>query len=413
MLNWVNRFNICAFLDNHHYDSDVSGPECLVGAGVEHFLSAEAGTAFSQLQKFHEQHYDWIFGHLSYDLKNESEKLYSKLPDHIGFSDLFFFIPQVVLLLSKDQLLIGVDKDHERIFAEINQTKTKQTKTNETVLNILQRFNKAEYMQSVALIKEHIHAGDCYELNFCQEFYVEEVVIEPMHTYLQLSKTSPNPFSAFYKLNGRFVICASPERYLRNKGGILLSQPIKGTKARESREFDIDESERTQLLTSEKDRSENVMIVDLVRNDLSRVCEKGTVEVKELFGIYTFPHVHQMISSVTGKLRKNTTVEEILRATFPMGSMTGAPKKKVLELIEQFEKTKRGLFSGSIGYMTPEGDFDFNVVIRSVMYNQQSGYLSFQTGSAITFYSDPEEEYNECLLKAAAIKKVLTKVNTF
>jgi para-aminobenzoate synthetase component 1 len=148
------------------------------------------------------------------------------------------------------------------------------------------------------------------------------------------------------------------------------------------------------------------MVVDLVRNDLSKVCEEGTVQVDELFGIYSFPQVHQMISTISGKLKNNISFSEIIRATFPMGSMTGAPKRRVMQLIEQYETTKRGIFSGAVGYISPDGDFDFNVVIRSIMYNKSSGYLSFQTGSAITFYSDPQAEWEECLLKAEAMKKV-------
>jgi para-aminobenzoate synthetase component 1 len=150
------------------------------------------------------------------------------------------------------------------------------------------------------------------------------------------------------------------------------------------------------------------MIVDLVRNDLSKICSAASVKVEELFGIYSFPQVHQMISTVSGQLRSDIHFIEAIKATFPMGSMTGAPKKRVMELIEQYEQTRRGIFSGAVGYITPEGDFDFNVVIRSIMYNAASKYLSFQAGSAITFYSDPEKEYEECLLKAAAIKKVLS-----
>ena len=169
---------------------------------------------------------------------------------------------------------------------------------------------------------------------------------------------------------------------------------------------------KEELFHSDKDRSENVMVVDLVRNDLSKVCEEGTVKVDELYGIYSFPQVHQMISTVSGELKKNISFTEIIKATFPMGSMTGAPKKRVMELIEQYEKTKRGIFSGCLGYISPNGDFDFNVVIRSIMYNASSNYLSFQAGSAITFYSDPEKEWEECLLKAEAIKNCSILTNS-
>jgi para-aminobenzoate synthetase component 1 len=232
------------------------------------------------------------------------------------------------------------------------------------------------------------------------------VTIEPVQVYRALASLSPNPFSALYRVNEHWLICASPERYLRKQGRHLLSQPIKGTAPRSINSKE-DQELKDQLQQSAKDRSENVMVVDLVRNDLSRICEEGSVKVDELFGIYTFPQVHQMISSVTGTLKDNISFEEIIRASFPMGSMTGAPKKKVLELIEKYERTKRGVFSGAVGYITPSGDFDFNVVIRSILYNQTSKYLSFQAGSGITFYSDAKNEWEECLVKAAAIRKVL------
>ncbi|MBL7747847.1 MAG: chorismate-binding protein, partial [Chitinophagaceae bacterium] len=161
------------------------------------------------------------------------------------------------------------------------------------------------------------------------------------------------------------------------------------------------------LFHSAKDRSENVMVVDLVRNDLAKICTEGTVKVDELYGIYSFPQVHQMISTVSGELKQGISFADIIKATFPMGSMTGAPKKRVMELIEQYEQTRRGIFSGAVGYIAPNGDFDFNVVIRSIMYNAATRYLSYQAGSGITFYSDPEMEWEECLMKAAAIRKVL------
>ena len=215
------------------------------------------------------------------------------------------------------------------------------------------------------------------------------------------------PFAAFYKVQDKYCICASPERYLKKAGTKIICQPVKGTAKRNLTDAGMDEKAKQYLLNSAKEKAENIMIVDLVRNDLSRICKEGTVKVEELFGIYSFPQVHQMISTVAGEINDHLHWKEAIKATFPMGSMTGAPKKRVMELIEMFEQTKRGLFSGSIGYVSPDGDFDFNVVIRSILYNAGNRYLSFQTGSAITFYSDAETEYEECMLKAAAIKKIL------
>ena len=224
---------------------------------------------------------------------------------------------------------------------------------------------------------------------------------------MQLGEISPNPFSAFYRLDDKYLMCASPERFLKRTGNHIISQPIKGTAKRVLADVEQDALSKAGLLHNEKERSENVMIVDLVRNDLSKVCVEGSVRVEELFEVLSFPQVHQMISTVGCELVENILFTDIIKATFPMGSMTGAPKKRVMELIEQYEGTKRGLFSGSVGYIKPDGDFDFNVVIRSILYNSSSNYLSVQAGSAITFACIPEREYEECLMKVEGMRKVL------
>jgi para-aminobenzoate synthetase component 1 len=409
MLSWANQFNICCFLDNQQYHLPHHSFECMAAAGAVQTLATTAGTAFEQLQAFYEQHRDWLFGHLSYDLKNETDGLTSANPDGIGFPDLCFFVPEVVLQLSEQELLIGAfDACHERIFHEIcnMQTQAAQAAHQPTLIN--NRISRSAYIRIVQQLQQHILRGDCYEINFCQEFFAEDVAIDPLQVYCSLSNTSPNPFAAYYKTGRQYLLCASPERYLKKEGDRIFSQPIKGTSQRNLHDAGEDVRSKEHLYNSAKDRSENVMIVDLVRNDLSKICEEASVQVEELFGIYSFPQVHQMISTVSGKLRTDIHFIEAIKATFPMGSMTGAPKKRVMELIEQYEHTRRGIFSGALGYITPGGDFDFNVVIRSIMYNAASKYLSFQAGSAITFYSDPEKEYEECLLKAAAIKKVLS-----
>jgi len=408
MLSWTNRFNICCFLDNQQYHLPHHSIECMVAAGAIHTLTTAAGNAFDQLLYIYEENKDWLFGHLSYDLKNETEGLTSNNTDGIGFPDLCFFIPKVVLQLSQHELSIGTfDERHEAVYHEICAAEPVTASPAQLLTPISNRISREEYIHTIQQLQQHILRGDCYEINFCQEFYGENVSIDPLQVYCSLSNTSPNPFAAFYKTGYRYLLCASPERYLKKTGDKIYSQPIKGTSQRNLFDVNEDVKNKEHLYNSAKDRSENVMIVDLVRNDFSKICEEASVQVDELFGIYSFPQVHQMISTISGQLRPDIHFIDAIRATFPMGSMTGAPKKRVLQLIEQYEKTKRGIFSGAVGYITPEGDFDFNVVIRSIMYNAQSKYLSFQAGSGITFYSDPEKEYEECLLKAAAIKKVL------
>jgi para-aminobenzoate synthetase component 1 len=272
-------------------------------------------------------------------------------------------------------------------------------------LNLNSRFSKPEYMNAVQKLKQHIQRGDIYEINFCQEFYSHSA-INPVSVYLKLREISPTPFSCYYKLHDKYLISASPERFLKKTGSKIISQPIKGTQRRSTNKIK-DEKLKTELLNDPKERAENVMIVDLVRNDLSRTAKKGTVKVEELFGIYTFKQVHQMISTISAEISENTNVVDVIKKAFPMGSMTGAPKIRAMELIDHYEKSIRGLYSGSVGFITPEKDFDFNVVIRSILYNESKKYVSFTVGGAITSLSVPEKEYEECLVKAKAIMEVL------
>ncbi len=416
VLNWTKRFNTFCFLDNHQYQTEPHSMECLLAAGVKREVKAGAGNAIESLQRFmnRPEHQSdglhltggWLFGHLSYDLKNEIEELSSSNPDGIGFADLCFFEPEIVIRLSENEMVIEA-ADASAVFNAIQATTVSAAGAAHSPVSIKSRIQQGEYISIIRKLKQHILRGDCYEINFCQEFYAENVSIDPLQVYKKLSTVSPNPFSALYRNGDHWLICASPERFLKKKGNQVLSQPIKGTSKRELSNKLKDTQNREALFSSAKDRSENVMVVDLVRNDLAKICVEGTVKVDELYGIYSFPQVHQMISTVSGELKKEISFAEIIKATFPMGSMTGAPKKRVMQLIEQYEQTRRGIFSGTVGYIDPAGDFDFNVVIRSIMYNAASGYLSYQAGSGITFYSDPEMEWEECLMKAEAIKNVL------
>ena len=403
LLNFGKRFSNFCFLDNHNYDFDKS-LECIAGLGISASISSEDGKKLKDLDQFKKENYDWIFGHLNYDLKNEIEDLNSENEDHIHFEDFFFFIPEILIILSADNVTIAVDEKEnpKEILEQIYSTAGSETVFRKPILK--SRISKAAYLETLIKLQQHILRGDCYEICFCQEFFSEETQIDPVKVFEKLSATSPNPFSAFYRSGEKYLMCASPERFLKKVGDTIFSQPIKGTAKRSKT---ADEIEKDQLKTNEKERAENVMIVDLVRNDLSKICAEGTVCVKELFEIYSFPQVHQMISTIEGKLFKNIPFSEILNATFPMGSMTGAPKKRALELIEKYEQAKRGLFSGSVGYISPKGDFDFNVVIRSILYNAKSRYLSVPVGSAITWKSNPEKEFEECENKIEGIIKAL------
>jgi para-aminobenzoate synthetase component 1 len=408
MLNWASRFNIFVFLDNHRYNLPLHSQECLLAAGEIRRFSVGPGSPTDGLDDFLEQQGDWIFGHLSYDLKDQLDRLESRHRDHIGFETLSFFVPRVVCILDAGSLRIGtLDEDPEQVYRDICSAVTGAGNASPSPVSIHQRFSRQEYVDTVQQLQAHIRRGDCYVINFCMEFFAEHVWMDPVSVYRKLAEHSPNPFSACYRNGNQYLLCASPERYLRREGSQLVSQPIKGTARRMPGEPGEDQAQAERLQHSAKERSENVMVVDLVRNDLSRICTEGSVQVDELFGVYSFPQVYQMISTVSGQQRPGTRFTDILQASFPMGSMTGAPKRRVMELTEQYERSRRGLYSGAVGYFSPEGDFDFNVVIRSILYNADTGYLSFPAGSAITHYADAAAEYEECLLKASAIREVL------
>jgi para-aminobenzoate synthetase component 1 len=407
MLNWVQPFNIFCLLDNRQYHFEVPAFECLLAVGCKRKIAASEGAVFELLKTFSKDQKDWIFGHLGYDLKNEIASVSSANFDGIHFPDAFFFVPEIVLQLKENEVTIYCDSGAEVIFSTIESSAMVIEKMHPAKLDIQQRISFEDYIEIVKKLQQHILRGDCYEVNFCQEFFAKGAVIDPVSIYCSLVELSPNPFSALYRLNDKFCICASPERYFKKTGNKIFSQPIKGTAKRNLSSPELDEFSKQNLQNSEKEKSENVMVVDLVRNDLSRVCKWGSVKVDELFGIYSFPQVHQMISTISGELEDGLNWVDVVKATFPMGSMTGAPKKSVLEIIERYEQTKRGLFSGAIGYVNPQGDADFNVVIRSILYNAATEYVSFQTGSAITFYSNAAEEYEECMLKAKAMQQVL------
>lgn len=403
ILQWIQPFGVCSFLDNHQYNLPHHSVDCLAAAGALQVISG--ANAAASIDAFYKDEQDWLFGHFSYEY-NTPQNLRMQIPHPAGFSDAFFFRPDHVLHLSNQELTIeSYSRDPETIFREIGNIKIKEGVQHS--IHCTPRTSREDYLQTIQHLLSHIQDGECYEINFCQEFFAENTTLNPAAVYRQLTRLSPNPFSCYYKEKNAHLLCASPERWLKKAGNELLSQPIKGTLKRDLNNLDADKQLRDQLSNSLKDKSENVMVVDLVRNDLSQVCKAGSVKVSELFGIYSFPQVHQMISTITGELLPGKGMKEIIHSGFPMGSMTGAPKKRVMELIRQYEPIERGIFSGAVGYIKPNQDFDFNVVIRSILYNDANKYLSYLVGSGITIYSDPEQEYQECLLKAKAIEGVL------
>lgn len=403
-LQWASSFDVFCYLDSNNFDDQYSKFDLLLAVGVKDEMITTPGSSFEALQDFRSKNPGWITGFLTYDLKNEIEKLDSKNPDHLLFPDLYFFVPKHLLIIKQDQLDI-ISDDPNRVLNEIDVRSLPGGKiTHPIALN--SRFNKQEYIDTVLKIKEHISRGDIYVTNFCQEFFAGDVIIDPIQAFIKLNQISPNPFAAFFKLKEKYILSASPERFLTKRGSKLISQPIKGTSKRYD-DLQADELSKEKLKDHPKELQENVMVVDLVRNDLTKSAKAGTVSTEELFGIYSFRQVHQMISTVVCELSDDVSAVEAIKNTFPMGSMTGAPKISAMQLMEQYERSKRGVYSGAVGYFSPDGDFDFNVVIRTLLYNKTTRYLSFQVGGAITYHAEPEKEYEECLLKAQAILEVL------
>ena len=400
MLNWLRPFSIFSYLDNNQYRHGPNRFEMIAGAGAAQTLAS-----------VDEHGADWAFGHIAYDYKNTVEPtLTSRHQEQIGFENYFFFRPQIVIYIPAGTFEIHIaslEQNANDVLKALLDKPSVIVDEDEGAKDIRwqYRFGQQDYVSDVQQIRNHIEEGDCYELNFCTEAFAQQKDLDPVYTFHALNKLNPSPFAALYRNEASWLMCASPERFLHREKDTVLSQPIKGT-ARRGQDAAQDEALKTALLQDPKERAENVMIVDLVRNDLARSSQPGSIAVPELFGVYTFPQVHQLISTITGTLKQNITNETILKNAFPMGSMTGAPKVMVMQLIEQYERSARGLYSGSVGYITPDDDFDFNVVIRSLLYNANTGYVSYQTGGAITYESDPVREWEEVRLKAKAMEQV-------
>jgi para-aminobenzoate synthetase component 1 len=376
-------------------------------AGINALDSCEATVqSLPKLEAFIQKNKGkWMFGFLSYELKNEIESLTSSHTDRLNFPVIHFFVPQVVL--TSEQGVLNMVDQHEQISRQFvaDDVELRQHPRSGAI-ELIPRFSKEEYTSTLSKLKNELQQGNIYEVTFCQEFYNDAAAIQPFETYIKLNAKTRAPMSCFYKKDNQYIISSSPERFLCRRGNTLFSQPIKGT-ASCSASREEDDWLKEQLLNNEKERAENIMIVDLVRNDLSRIALPGSVNVNELLGLYSFKTVHQLISTISCNIDPQTSFTDLIKATFPMGSMTGAPKISAMQLIDAHEKTNRGLFSGSVGYIDPNGDFDFNVIIRSILYNAQRNYVSVQAGGAITIQSDAEAEYEESMLKAKAMMDVL------
>lgn len=370
-----------------------------------HLPQTYSAQPYRALRQYLSELQDWAFGFLSYEMKDfNHSRLHSHNEDPMSWPLLHFFQPEWIVEISEGEGTVHYFEDRNsaermRAFAACFTADEELEALPEVSFAPL--VDKEHYIAKVEAIQREIQWGNIYELNYCIPFDAHCPTIDTVALYNRLNQLTQAPFSVYYSSEDLVLMCASPERYLKKTGRRLLAQPIKGTARRGS--ASEDEQLREALRNNPKERAENIMITDLVRNDLSRVAERKSVEVEELCGIYTFETVHQMISSIGADLRKDCDGIDALEATFPMGSMTGAPKISAMQFIEQFETRRRGLYSGAFGYFKPDGDFDFNVVIRSLTYRPSKGLLTFQVGSAITSLSDAAQEYAECLLKADAL----------
>ncbi len=414
LLLWAQQFDEVIWLDSNieiPKDSQkYSNFDMVLAVGAENKLQCNYEDAFDKLKIFHSGIKDYIFGYLGYDLKNDIEDLKSNNFDGLNFSDLYFYQPKKIFFICDDTIEIAyLNKYGHEIEKDLKEINSHTPTLNRAIrpIHIKERISKKQYFQKLKVILEHIHRGDIYEVNFCQEFYAENAIIDPIDVYQRLNTISGPPFATFLKINNQFLLSASPERFVKKHGNRIISQPIKGTARRLSDKTE-DKKIADQLSRDPKERAENIMIVDLVRNDLSKTALRGSVHVEELCEVYSFKQVHQLISTLVSAIDERTSAIDVIKSLFPMGSMTGAPKISAMKIIEELEETKRSLYSGAVGYFTPNNDFDFNVVIRSILYNQTNKYISFSVGGAITSQSAIENEYEECLLKAKAMKKALS-----
>ena len=342
------------------------------------------------------------FGLIAYDLKNQFENLHSRHNNEHELEDVYFFVPELIIVLKESRIEV-IPKEKEADFFQFNYN-FKSKKKKPITINCSE--TKESYIKAVNQLKKHIQKGDIYEVNYCINHYCSDAELDPEELFLKLNAISEAPFASFTRLNNHYIICSSPERFICKQNNQLITQPIKGTAPRSENKI-IDELNKCNLQNDEKELNENVMIVDVSRNDLSRIAKKSTVTASKLFAVETFKQVHQMVSTVTCELKDNIQFESIIKAMFPPASMTGAPKIRAMELIDEYENFRRGAYSGSIGFIDNKGGFDFNVVIRSIIYNPGKKYFSFASGSAITSKCDPEKEYEECKLKARAMEQII------
>lgn len=387
----ADEFEIAVVCDSNSQEAalGVGRYELIAGIGLKRELNGGINELYREL----DSKGTWKFGLFEYPDKD------------LSVSKAFFFEPLLVVYIKKssDEIVLENTGMDDVLFNDVaNRILSSSFSHNIDAVNLNEfRFipstDRNEYLQKVEQIRHDILYGKYYEMNYCIEFKAEMDELDFLPYAMRLNERTAAPFAAYVKLPNHTILCSSPERFLFKSGKKLISQPIKGTNRRLDSMENV--TQLAALKTNEKEIAENVMIVDLVRNDLAEVCKTGSIRVDELFGAYPFKTVNHLISTISGEISGEIDLEDILKALFPMGSMTGAPKLEVMKHINLYENHNRGIYSGALGYIDPEGDFDFNVLIRSLVYSKLNKTISYKVGSAITYDSEPEFEYEECLLK--------------
>ena len=413
LLQWADQFEEVIWLDSNAYPNIHNKYQAILAVDADYVFQTDSTEALNDLKEYRKTNKDWLFGYLSYDAENPLDKEINKKTDYLEFSKLSFFHPSKIFFIKKDgiELHYSSDKENEikSDWEAINNVEIQDNPQAELNLQIKAKLSKQEYLDKVRKIKAYIEKGELIEINFCQEFYSQTALQHPLSVYQHLNEISKTPFAAYLRMGDKYALCASPERYLSNTNGEIKSQPIKGTAKRKNNILE-DRKARMALEKDEKEVLENTITTEMIVDELYAIAEEGSVQVTELSKVYTFEQVHQLISTIICQLNPELDAVDVIKATYPMGSMTGIPKMNSLAIIDEIENFHRGLYSGSIGYFAPNGDFDFNVVIRSILYNATNNYVSFASGGAITALSDPEKEYEESMLKVQAMAKVLGSI---
>lgn len=398
--------NPLVFLDSQHTDHPSANFSYLF-ADFDRWITFQNGEAYLHssdgekskiagtdpwkiLSDFREQFKGYVCGYFGYDLKNYRDRLHSSNEDRVNLPEMWMGRAKSVYFA---KVLPG---------KEPHQKNKNIQKRAYKITNLSSSVRREDYISQIKKAQKCIFEGDFYEINLSHQLS-GEFEGNVLGLYDDMRSAGPVPFGSFMRIGETEICCASPERFLTRLGTSIVSDPIKGTRARGNSIME-DEQIARELTESAKDKAENLMIVDLVRNDFSIVCKPGSVNVEKLFEIQRFGTVHQMVSRIKGTLKDGISSEEVIAACFPMGSMTGAPKIKSMEIIELLENYKRGLYSGAIGFFKPDGDFNFNVVIRTAFIN--SGKIYYATGGAITADSDPQMEWEETIVKARALGKL-------